>query len=75
MKIENSNLNAVPFEQINEGDTFMIDNNIYMKIAIVNDTLLGILNAVDMRDGCSIYFHDDSIVYPVEGKFIIERIC
>lgn len=74
MKIENSNLNAVPFEQINVGDTFMIDNNIYMKIAIVNDDLLGILNAVDISDGCSVFFYDDTIVRPIEGKFVVEKI-
>ena len=67
MKIENSNLNAVPFEQINIGDTFMIDNDIYMKTAIVNDDLLGILNAVDISDGCSIFCYDDTIVRHIEG--------
>ena len=74
MKIENSNLNTVPFEQINEGDIFMGDNGIYMKIANVNDTLLGIVNAVDIRDGCSVFFYDDSIVHPIEGKFVVEKI-
>ena len=74
MKIENSNLNAIPFEQINIGDTFMIDNDIYMKTAIVNDDLLGILNAVDISDGCSVFFYDDTIVRPIEGKFVVERI-
>lgn len=74
MKIENSNLNAIPFEQINVGDTFMIDNDIYMKTAIVNDDLLGILNAVDISNGCSILCYDDTIVRPIEGKFVVERI-
>ena len=74
MKIENSNLNAVPFEQINVGDTFMIDNDIYMKTAIVNDDLLGILNAVDISNGCSVLFYDNTIVRPIEGKFVVEKI-
>ena len=74
MKIENSNLNAVPFEQINVGDTFMIGNDIYMKTEIVNDDLLGILNAVDISDGCSVLFYDDTIVRPIVGKFVVERI-
>lgn len=74
MKIENSNLNTVPFEQINVGNVFMIDDGIYMKIANVNDTLLGILNAVDIRDGYSVCFYDDTIVYPIEGKFVVEKI-
>lgn len=74
MKIENSNLNAVPFEQINVGDIFMIDNYIYMKIEMVKDAVLGALNAVDISDGCSILCYDDTIVRPIEGKFVVERI-
>ena len=74
MKIENSNLNVVPFEQINKGDVFMIGDDVYMKIAVVNDTVLGRLNAVDISDGCSIFCYDDTIVRPIEGKFVVERI-
>ena len=74
MKIENSNLNAVPFEQINVGDTFMTDNYIYMKMEMVKDTVLGALNAVDISDGCSVFFYDDTIVRPIEGKFVVEKI-
>ena len=76
MKIENSNLNlnVIPFEQLDVGNVFMIDNDIYMKIEVIEDTLLGILNAVDIRDGCSVLFYDDTIVRPIEGKFVVERI-
>ena len=74
MKIENSNLNTVLFGQINVGDTFMIDNNIFMKIEDVEDTLIGHLNAVDISDGCSVFFYDDTIVRLIEGKFVVERI-
>jgi hypothetical protein len=74
MKIENSNLNAIPFEQINVGDVFMIDNDIYMKIAMVKDSVLGVLNAVDICDGCSVLCYDDTMVHPIEGKFVVERI-
>ena len=74
MKIENSNLNAIPFEQISVGDTFMIDNNIFMKIEDVEDTLVGHLNAVDICDGCSILCYDDTIVRPIDGKFVVERV-
>ena len=73
MKIENSNLNVVLFKQINEGDVFIIDDDIYMKIANVNDALLGILNAIDIRDGCSVSFCDNTIVHPIEGKFVVEK--
>lgn len=73
MQIENSNLNTVPFEQINVGDVFM-DDGVYMKIANVNDTALGVLNAIDIRDGCSVFFYDDSIVHPIEGKFVVEKM-
>lgn len=74
MKIENSNLNVIPFEQINVGDVFMIDNDIYMKMTMVNDTLLGTLNAVSICDGCSILCYDDTMVHPIEGKFVVEKI-
>ena len=74
MKIENSNLNAVPFEQINVGDTFILDNNIFMRIESIEDTLIGHLNAVDICDGCSILCYDDTIVHPIEGKFVVEKI-
>jgi hypothetical protein len=74
MKIENSNLNAIPFEQIDVGDVFMIDNNICIKTVTVNDTVLGDLNAVDISDGCLILCYDDTIVRPIEGKFVVERI-
>lgn len=76
MKIENPNnfLNLIPFEQVSVGDVFMIDNDIYMKIETVNDTLLGVLNAIDIRDGCSVFFYDDSIVHPIEGKFVVEKM-
>ena len=74
MKIENSNLNAIPFEQIDVGDVFMIDNNICIKTVTVNDTVLGDLNAVDISDGCSVLLYDDTIVHPIVGKFVVERI-
>lgn len=74
MKIENSNLNAVPFEQINVGDVFMRENYIYMKMEMVKDSVLGALNAVDISDGCSVLFYDDTIVRPIEGKFVVKRI-
>ncbi len=76
MKIENSNnfLNLIPFEQISIGDVFMIDNDIYMKMEMVNDTLLGGLNAIDISDGCSVLCYDDTMVRPIEGKFVVEKI-
>jgi hypothetical protein len=80
MKIKNIQKNdKVFFDRINDGDAFIHQNELYMKIysfTVINP-IVGpyTLNAVNIADGTSIGFTDCSLVTKVDGYFTVESTC
>ena len=74
MEIVNNTNNVTPFENIDVGNVFMFEGIFYMRIFSITDKTLSTFNAIDLTHGSERMFCDDTIVHPVEGKFVIEKI-
>ena len=69
MKIKVNSVNRKNFSQLCNGEVFMFDETIYMKIEKIfaeNDVEL---NAVDLEDGATYYFGTESVV-PLKNAFL-----
>ena len=77
MKIKNIQKNdKVFFDRINDGDAFIHQNELYMKIRRpAREVGPYTLNAVNIADGTSIGFTDCSLVTKVDGYFTVESTC
>ena len=64
--------NRVAFELVKEGHVFKLGDSYMMKIESVDDTVLGTLNAVCLNDGLMVRLCDDTLVYPINGHFVVE---
>ena len=70
--IWNGNVNKIPFERVDIGDTFIYNEDIYMRITSVCNQEDRIVNAVCIEDGIVVNFWDDEYVTPIKGKFIMD---
>ena len=68
----NGNVNKVPFEKVDIGDTFIYDEEVFMRIADICVGENKIINAVKIESGIVVTFYDDEYVTPIKGKFIMD---
>ena len=55
-------LSSVAFYKIKEGDIFSFDNEFYIKIHSIKTDDDDEINAVNLKDGTSEYYHKDEVV-------------
>lgn len=68
----NGNINKIPFEAVDVGDTFIYNEEVFMRLTNICNGENKIVNAVDIENGIVVTFYDDEYVTPIEGKFIMD---
>lgn len=66
----------ITIKDLEEGDLFLFDCEVYMKIKEIEDIDGDCLNAIALERPCigeCLYIHKDDAVIPLNGELIIER--
>lgn len=66
----------ITIEDLEEGDLFLYDSEVYMKIKEIENVDGDCLNAVAFERPClgeCLYVHEDDAIIPLNGELIIER--
>lgn len=66
--------NFIPFERLSNGDVFLDDSVICMKIEPIRDRYGDIYNSVDLRSGEVYMYDDDNTVVALVGELNISRV-
>lgn len=66
--------NLIPFGRLNNGDIFLNDSLICMKMEEVKDRYGDIYNVVNLRSGEVYMFDDDNLVVALAGELNISRV-
>ena len=70
----NDEKNLIPFGRLNNGDIFLDDSLICMKMEEVKDRYGDIYNGVDLRSGEVYMYDDDNSVVALVGELNISRV-
>lgn len=75
MKVNfNDEKNFIPFRNLNNGDIFLDDCLICMKMEEVKDRYGDIYNGVDLRSGEVYMFDDDNSIVALAGELNISKV-
>ena len=66
--------NLIPFERLSNGDVFLDDSLICMKMEPIRDRYGDIYNGVDLRSGEVYMYDDDNTVVALVGELNISRV-
>ena len=72
MRIEYENTGRINFSIMDNGDCFMVDGQLYMRIMAIKHYDGTIKNAVLIESGQLSYFEDWEKVLPVDAKVVVE---
>ena len=70
MKIKLNPSNRKTFLHLCDGEVFQFDNVVYMKIEAIQAKNDIELNAVDLSDGATYYFHNEEVV-PLKNAVLV----
>lgn len=66
MRINLNNKGREWFQELKNGETFIQDDDAFMKISSITDEDNDVYNAILLKDGSLIYFYDADEVTPAE---------
>jgi hypothetical protein len=65
---------AIQFRDLNEGDVFLDDDLICMKMEAIKDRYGDISNGVNLRNGDVYTYDDENMIIPLEGNLKVSRV-